>query len=605
MNPISLKLKNFRNYKDEVITFSHDGVMPIVGKNGHGKSSIFYGILLALYGKVIIDGTETTIRELITDDDSKNMEVEYKFSHDGSTYVISRVYHLSISKKDVTKCEQVKCELIQIIDNQDILLTAKTKSNTDSKIIDILGKDCDNFCNSAFFPQDEANRLARLKPAEFIEEVSKLKKITIWELLREKAVYKLDKIKMMIGGIDSYLEICKEEITKKPQIESAIANLNKNIVISKEEIKKVEKEVTEIKNERIQLSDTFDNIKKIENDIKLIKDEINDFNLDISTLGNKINEENEIIARKINIENDFQELQKIEQSKKILDEALMNRNNLMNQISILEKDVNNARQNIERTYQQMIINHDNALSSLNNADTIQNRYEQCRQVIESFSQLEIQINEINNINNGILVEITTLKANNDHLSKQINEETEKMHKFMHDRICFECERPVDDVGMNFIKVKKTQKIDNLKAIGRDNFNKITLLEQQIDSNKIQLSSMNEKKSEISKMNRELGQLETQLNNINTARQTIENLAPEINRLRGIIEKGLYSDKLELLNSIKQQMGVISYSPDEHQYVNSRYNDLKTVFILKQDLDRAEKELPSLIDRKNILTRSEE
>jgi len=600
MNPISIKFVNFRNYKDETIVFPHSGVMPIVGKNGTGKSTIFYGILLALYGKVLIDDAETSVKELIIDDGSKDMSVEYKFSHDGLTYEIIREYRLSKTKNDIAKCDQVKCELNQIIGKQIIPLTAKSKSITSEKVVDILGKDCSNFCNSAFFPQDEANRLARLRPAEFIEEVSKLKKITVWELLREKAVNKLNKVTVMLDGIDHYLETCKLEIEQKGDVQLAIDGLNKKIMSAKDDIKKIEIEVSKITKEKDGLVLVIDNVKRIESDLQSVNIEINDFIKEKDGVERNINEQGGIVSRKAEIEEKFTEFQSLENSKELLDTALMNRSNLTNQISNIENEVNNAKLEVERLYQQAITNNDNAIAVLQNADEVELQHENCRQSIESLSLLEAQTGDIENENREILVRISAIKTTNENLSERINEETVKMQQFMKDRICFECERPVDDNGMNFIKGKKIEKIDSYKLQGRDNVEKMNLLEEQLKNNNEQLLVMNNNLSKKSSFDRELGQLETQIGNITVARETSNRLVHEINHLKSIIDSGAYSDKTETLVSLRQQLGAIVYNQDEHQSVRVRHGELKGFLREKEKLDTAERELPGLVERKNNL-----
>jgi len=44
-----LKLKNFKQYKDEIINFP-TGLTGLVGRNGAGKSTVFDAISFALFG---------------------------------------------------------------------------------------------------------------------------------------------------------------------------------------------------------------------------------------------------------------------------------------------------------------------------------------------------------------------------------------------------------------------------------------------------------------------------------------------------------------------------------------------------------------------------
>ena len=163
MNPIRLECENFRSYKKLNLSFDDNGVIPIIGDNGTGKSSIFYAMSLAIYGKVLADNTEVPIKDLILDDGSTELLVRFTFTHNSDKYIIERIYKKTVTKSDVEKYDQVKCEFNKIVGDGDtkILLSSKGKGPTNAKIISILGKDCNNFCNSIFFViKDEYSKAA-------------------------------------------------------------------------------------------------------------------------------------------------------------------------------------------------------------------------------------------------------------------------------------------------------------------------------------------------------------------------------------------------------------------------------------------------------------
>lgn len=605
MNPVRLKLKNFRNYKDVEIPFEHKGVMPIVGKNGHGKSTIFHGISLALYGKVVFDNVEAQMKELFLNDGSTEMGVDFDFLQNGNLYRIERVFQYSKSKKGVEKVEQIKLDFSQIIGDKLIPLSSKEKSKTDQKIIDIIGKDCDNFRNSAFFPQGEESRLAKLKPSELIEEISKLKGITIWEELRGKAKKKLDEVNIEIGGADTYVEETKKEIDQKPIIQENIDNLHNSIVSIKEEIAIIENDLSIISTDKSNLSTLMSNIEQLENSLRDIKTEVEEISTDISSIDNNLSNMQSFLNNKTQIEEQYAQLKLSEENKQIQDNLLIQKNQLMQQISVLENQVREAENNTKQKYQDLISKRDQMLSVLQNKDMVSQKYEACRQQIQNFSNIQLQIDNLNQSNNKITIEATQLKSKNDHLLSLINDETAKVHRIMDNGICLECERPIDNNSLESIKYNKAAKIDGYKAEGIANQNRIAILEQQYNANSQNIAYLNEQLKQKANLDRELGQIENMLSNIDKAAKDLAVIDPQIIQLKQIIETGSYSDKFDSLNELKMNFQNIAYSSEQHQLSIQKCQQLKIYESKFSDLKRIETEFPSVLEKRQSLIKRQE
>ncbi|MEN9817780.1 MAG: hypothetical protein RLZ32_1660, partial [Gemmatimonadota bacterium] len=61
MRLLSLRLQNFRQHADTVVTFDR-GLTGIIGPNGAGKSTLLEAIAFALYGTAAARGTRDSIR---------------------------------------------------------------------------------------------------------------------------------------------------------------------------------------------------------------------------------------------------------------------------------------------------------------------------------------------------------------------------------------------------------------------------------------------------------------------------------------------------------------------------------------------------------------
>jgi exonuclease SbcC len=593
MNPIRIECQNFRSYKKLNLSFDDDGVIPIIGDNGTGKSSIFYAISLALYGKVLADNTEVPVKDLILDDGSTELLVKFIFMHNSEKYSIERIYKKSISKSDVEKYDQVKCEFNKIVGDTNILLSSKGKGPTNAKIISILGKDCNNFCNSIFFPQGEESRLAKLTPSKFIEEISNLKNITIWEQLRVKANKELDNITSMIDSMELYIKDSLEEISHKEEVLIRIKELDIIIKNKRIEIDNIDKKIEEILFNKNTYNNSLSQIKRIESDIKEIKEEIEEIQDDINFSENKIEEYNGIIFNKDNILSDYDKYGKLILRKEEIDKILYEKTELIENISKVEKVVKEAEFNINRELNELS-NKSNIFNSLfENEASIKDRYNYCINGLKSIESLQDQYDQAEVANQQYIIEITKLNSRNEQLNLLITEEVNNVRNLINTCTCSECERPIDSNGLEQIKSYKTIKIDNYKLEGRSNIEKINELNNYININKKLLSNLKLELSKKSSLTIEIGQLQNKISNIDNAHNEIRIIDPKINELRNIINNRTYSNQIDYLNSLIAKLNSIDYNENEYNSIVSELRLLKDINLKLNKLEETEKQLPSL------------
>ena len=289
-----LYLENFKQYKQSEITFP-DGLLGLVGKNGAGKSSIFEGIYLALYGKFNLTNDKMKNDHA---DSKENVVVSLSFADDNVNYKVVREYR----GKNLT----AKAELF-INDNDEPDVIGASEVN--KKIAKVLKIDAANFKNSYFSEQKEVTALMDLKLADRQKQLRKM-----------LGLEKLDKLEERIKEELKVNRIEVENSEKQVLSEAKLEELNK----SKEEAEKLiitnEESLEKVKIELTSAKDLYETIKKSLAEMSVKRDKYNEYEKKLAVNKNSIKSVTE------NINNITRQLELLNKEKEELSELLPSKN---------------------------------------------------------------------------------------------------------------------------------------------------------------------------------------------------------------------------------------------------------------------------------------
>lgn len=268
---LSIELNHFRSLDTAKITLSNQGTVIVKGineyednasSNGSGKSSIFEGIVYALFEETS-SGEKDVENRIIGNGFSIKLEIEI----DGINYVIYR------------EGKNGKSSVILYKNNVDI--SARTKTDTNKLIVSILGISKSIFLDSIFLSQNAVTNLASLAPTARKERLEILTN-TDYTINAFKDKIKQKQIYYEAESVDCQLNINKLQGNKET-FNKQKYDLQVKIDLIKQEIEKrkalgnladIEKEI----NEKEALLLEYDN------QVTLINTSIEDKNKEIESI---------------------------------------------------------------------------------------------------------------------------------------------------------------------------------------------------------------------------------------------------------------------------------------------------------------------------------
>lgn len=364
--PISIAVRNYRNYKEERFDFADISFCTINGVNGAGKSSLFMDAIVdCLFEETREGDNKAWIRGT---EDARSGSIEFVFDIGDKRFRVVRTR---------TKSGKPTLNLSQYEENEWRNISKERIADTQAEIEKLLGMDSMTFRSCALIMQDQYGLFLQAKKDERMAILAKLLGLGIYGVMELDSKKKLSEQRKELASKKEAVRIKTDFIKSKGNPESELQK-------AEEDIHQLNKEIEDLSDTQGQLLNKHAQIAKAEQECRKASEELDDCHKRRSSISDEISSKTQIL-KNCNVA--------LESANEVRKKAAEYKQ-LSEQIIELEKDV---------------LNHDNAKRNLAgyNAD-IQN----CQNII----------NDAKRRNNDIANLIEQLKAElPDNLEEKLTE----------------------------------------------------------------------------------------------------------------------------------------------------------------------------------------
>ena len=325
MIPISLQVKNFLSYRDNVPRLNLDGihVACLSGDNGHGKSALLDAITWALWGSARSRSQE----ELVFQGETE-MGVDLEFRVDSERYRVSRRY----AKPKGGRQGSTMLDLFQLMSDGTYLpIVGNSIRETEAKIRNLLHMDYETFISSAFLLQGKSDLFTTSTPSKRKELLGEVLGLEWYDKLSEKARLITRQKDSEASSTRFEIENIDSDLSSQQDFESRLQAAKSETGILDVQISDLEDKVeiyfTELqKQNRIRIE-----LDRLENEQKRMLDEIN--------------------SRETNVESQIKTLDALEQKSNsigVLERQLKLSESDLEKITLLPQAISQEKEKINR-----------------------------------------------------------------------------------------------------------------------------------------------------------------------------------------------------------------------------------------------------------------
>lgn len=312
--PVSIKVKNYRTYKEECFDFDDISFCTINGVNGAGKSSLFMDAISdCLFEETREADNKSWIRGT---EDARSGSIEFVFDIGESRFRVVRTR---------TKSGKPTLNLSQLNeDGTDWLNLSKERIiDTQSEILRVLGMDSMTFRSCALIMQDQYGLFLQARKDERISILGNLLGLGIYGIMEQDARKRLGDAKRTLMQKKDAVKIKDDIIASKGNPQEELEELEKEIESSEKLIGEISIDLKEAQ----ALLVKYEAAKKNCEDLRSRKEQVKNEKASIEESINKLNsiiESCETILKKADvIREKSKEYSAAEDEMKILSEELI------------------------------------------------------------------------------------------------------------------------------------------------------------------------------------------------------------------------------------------------------------------------------------------
>ena len=312
--PVSIKVKNYRTYKEEFFEFDDISFCTINGVNGAGKSSLFMDAISdCLFEETREGDNKSWIRGT---EDARSGSIEFVFDIGESRFRVVRTR---------TKSGKPTLNLSQLNDDgTDWLNLSKERIiDTQSEVLRVLGMDSMTFRSCALIMQDQYGLFLQARKDERISILGNLLGLGIYGIMEQDARKRLGDAKRTLMQKKDAVKIKDDIIASKGNPHEELEDLEKEIESSEKLVGEISADLKEAQGLLVKYEAAKKNYEDLRSRKELVKNEKASIEESINKLDSIIESCETILKKADVIREKSKEYSAAEDEMKILSEELI------------------------------------------------------------------------------------------------------------------------------------------------------------------------------------------------------------------------------------------------------------------------------------------
>ena len=585
MIPLKLTLQNFLCYRDDVPTLDLTGIRVacLCGGNGHGKSALLDAITWALWGKARGSSHSDLLHHGRTD-----MHVDLEFQAADAHYRVIRRFRSP-------RGSSLELQLKGPAGFHPI--TGNSIRESQSKINRIIGMDYDTFINSAFLIQGRADEFTNKTPAERKEVLGKIIGLERFNVLQRRSRDKASDSARRGDELEGTLRFMRQETAAKDQLASELEAVVHDLDDLSVDLEQKTLNAQDIRLDIQDLERRTTEAEEIRRQMPRLQTEISQYEAEALQHSARIESYQNLINRQPSIQGGFAQYKQVLQENDRLNAARAQFDDLNREAHSLEQAVAQARARLEEhLLTQKRLLKTELEPTARKAPELQHRLSETATSLETIYAEEKSLEQESSRLQELTVQAHTLSETQERLlaeGKQLADKLKLLNSSHQDARCPLCDTSLGEAGCHRLAASYDVEIRRKRQDYAQNQH--TLIDLESRQKRLTHQLREEQKTLQRKKQQTHLQtviLERQLDESRSAAEKAQATREELQRLERPIQNEQFAPGQQAnLKTAQAALKALNYSPQRHDQLARRLQDLQEFQLLSQQLSEATQHLP--------------
>jgi len=365
MVPVRLELQNFLSYGTHApaLDFDQFDVACLSGKNGQGKSALLDAITWSVWGEARKSSGKRKPDDELIRMGTRHMEVTFTFDVEARRYRVQRTFTRSASGK--TTNSELEFQLYEPDQDGFQPLTGSHQRETQAIIEQTIGLDYDTFINSAFLLQGRSDEFTKKSPSQRKEILVNILDLSRYERLAAAARDKRREARDRAERHTAEIERLREALEDVPEWKEERATVNAQIRETRERLEALRTEETRMTERLASLRAKAQEVESIQNTLASIDERVKEHRETMATLRDRIEEANDLIEQRDQIQRDYERYEKLQEQREELDQKRDLHRGIEKQIEQKKPELERRRNQFEKKLNRIEVEHKSNVRTLN------------------------------------------------------------------------------------------------------------------------------------------------------------------------------------------------------------------------------------------------